>query len=432
MAAHLIAIRRPAMHAGDLLPHPPPQLLAARWRHDASVGAGIRWMGRRTSPVRRTARPLGGLAHCRDGTTPSGSCAAHAPPGHPDAHGPAAPGADGGEGDRRTSGCTWTGHLSRITAMRAASGAAARRSGEQGASVARPIIHRRPPGDHLTGPDVQPAHAAQVALGRPTPFRPHRIGACPSIPVGQGRAPGDRDGTRSTVTPWVGCARASAPTSAIACRLAGSWGSGRGPCLRARCQGRPNRSRMRAIPRSAAARLYANGLRTASRVPHVWVRPHGRGSRRTSCSTAVAAVAGAWRSGGTRGRAPASVPDGKARAALGVPAIQPVSDGFRMARTQHACARRDSGRHAGRAAQERCRLCTHRGRGGMIAQVVAGLPLRDGHVKGPACRQRTLLSKACHGWISGERNIFSKSISPRLCKAKPACADQSGIITQRP
>ena len=57
----------------------------------------------------------------------------------------------------------------------------------------RPAHHRRPPGDHLTGPDVQPAHAAQVALGRPTPFRPHRIGACPSIPVGQGRAPGDRD-----------------------------------------------------------------------------------------------------------------------------------------------------------------------------------------------------------------------------------------------
>ena len=48
----------------------------------------------------------------------------------------------------------------------------------------------------------------------------------------------------------------------------------------------------------------------------------------------------------------------------------------------------------------------------MIAQVVAGLPLRDGHVKGSACRQRTFLSKACHGWISGERNIFSKSISP--------------------
>ena len=59
MAAHLIAIRRPAMHAGDLLPHPPPQLLATRWRHDASIGAGIRWMGRRTSPARRTARPLG-------------------------------------------------------------------------------------------------------------------------------------------------------------------------------------------------------------------------------------------------------------------------------------------------------------------------------------------------------------------------------------
>jgi len=30
----------------------------------------------------------------------------------------------------------------------------------------------------------------------------------------------------------------------------------------------------------------------------------------------------------------------------------------------------------------------------MIAQVFAGLPLRDGHVQGPACRQRTLLSKA--------------------------------------
>ena len=194
----------------------------------------------------------------------------------------------------------------------------------------------------------------------------------------------------------------------------------------------PNRSRMRAIPRSAAARPHANGLRMASRVPRVWVRPHGRGSRRTSCSTAVAAVAGAWRSGGTRGRAPASVPDGEARTARCVPAIQPASDGFRMARTQHACARRDSRRHAGRAAQERCRSCTHRGRRGMIAQVVAGLPLRDGHVKGSACRQRTFLSKACHGWISGERNIFSKSISPRLWNAKPACTGYTGLCIQRP
>ena len=143
MAAHLIAIRRPAMHAGDLLPHPPPQLLATRWRHDASIGAGIRWMGRRTSPARRTARPLGGLAHCRDGQTPSRSCAAHAPPGHPDAHGPASGVSACKRGMGRTSGCTWTGHLSRITAMRAASGAAARRSGEQGASVAQPILFAR-------------------------------------------------------------------------------------------------------------------------------------------------------------------------------------------------------------------------------------------------------------------------------------------------
>ena len=63
MAAQLIEIRRPAMHAGDLLTHPPPQLLAIKRRHDASVGAGIRWMGRRTSPARRTARPLGVAGH---------------------------------------------------------------------------------------------------------------------------------------------------------------------------------------------------------------------------------------------------------------------------------------------------------------------------------------------------------------------------------
>ncbi len=68
----------------------------------------------------------------------------------------------------------------------------------------------------------------------------------------------------------------------------------------------------------------------------------------------------------------------------------------------------------------------------MIAQVVAGLPLRDGHVKGSACRQRTFLSKACHGWISGERNIFSKSISPRLWNAKPACTGYTGLCIQRP
>mgnify|MGYP007094575044 CR=1 FL=1 len=151
---------------------------------------------------------------------------------------------------------------------------------------------------------------------------------------------------------------------------------------------------MRAIPRSAASRPHPNGLRMASRVPRVWVRPHGRGSRRTSCSPSVAAVSGSWWSGGTSGRAPASVPDGETIDALGFPAIQPEIDGFRMARTQHAFARRDSGRHAGRDAQERCRPFTQLGRGGVIAQVFAGLPLLDGHVKGPACRQRTLLSKA--------------------------------------
>ena len=57
----------------------------------------------------------------------------------------------------------------------------------------RPAHRRRPPGAHLARHDVQPAHAAPVAIGRPTPFRPHLIGARPSIPVGQGRAPGDRD-----------------------------------------------------------------------------------------------------------------------------------------------------------------------------------------------------------------------------------------------
>ncbi len=68
-----------------------------------------------------------------------------------------------------------------------------------------------------------------------------------------------------------------------------------------------------------------------------------------------------------------------------------------MARTQHAFTRRDGGRYAGRDAQQRRRPFAHRGRGGVIAQVFAGLSLFDGHVKGPACRQRNLLSKACHG-----------------------------------
>ena len=57
----------------------------------------------------------------------------------------------------------------------------------------RPAHRLRPPGDHLARHDVQPAHDAPFAIGRPTPFRPHLIGARPPIPVGQGRAPGDRD-----------------------------------------------------------------------------------------------------------------------------------------------------------------------------------------------------------------------------------------------
>jgi len=65
-----------------------------------------------------------------------------------------------------------------------------------------------------------------------------------------------------------------------------------------------------------------------------------------------------------------------------------------MARTQQAFARHDGRRYAGRDEQERCRPFTQLGRGGVIAPVFEGLPLLDGHVKGPACRQRTLLSKA--------------------------------------
>jgi hypothetical protein len=31
-----------------------------------------------------------------------------------------------------------------------------------------------------------------------------------------------------------------------------------------------------------------------------------------------------------------------------------------------------------------------------------------------------------------ERNNYSKTIRPRLCKAKPACAGYGGLFTQRP
>jgi hypothetical protein len=65
-----------------------------------------------------------------------------------------------------------------------------------------------------------------------------------------------------------------------------------------------------------------------------------------------------------------------------------------MARTQQAFAGHDGRRYARRDEQECRRPFAHRGLGGVIAQVFAGLPLLDGHVKGPACRQRTLLSKA--------------------------------------
>ncbi len=68
-----------------------------------------------------------------------------------------------------------------------------------------------------------------------------------------------------------------------------------------------------------------------------------------------------------------------------------------MARTQQACARRDGRRYARRDAQECRRPFTQIRLGGVIAQVFAGLSLFDGHVQGPACRQRNLLSKACHG-----------------------------------
>ena len=198
MAAHLIAIRRPAMHAGDLLPHPPPQLLAARWRHDASVGAGIRWMGRRTSPVRRTARPLGGgWPIARTGQRPAGRV-------------------------RRTRHQDIRMHMDRpliqdhSDARRLRSGGAPVRGARRQRRSANPL---RPPGDCLARHDVQPAHDAQVALGRPTPFRPHRIGACPPIPVGQGGRRVTGTSSRYTVTTWSGCACAYAATSAISCRL---------------------------------------------------------------------------------------------------------------------------------------------------------------------------------------------------------------------
>gem|GEM_PF-3760088 len=65
-----------------------------------------------------------------------------------------------------------------------------------------------------------------------------------------------------------------------------------------------------------------------------------------------------------------------------------------MARTPHARAGRGSGRHAGRDAQECRRPFASTGRGDAIAQVFKDLPLRDAPVKGPVCRQRTLLSEA--------------------------------------
>jgi hypothetical protein len=65
-----------------------------------------------------------------------------------------------------------------------------------------------------------------------------------------------------------------------------------------------------------------------------------------------------------------------------------------MARTQYARTSRDGGRCAGRDAQKRRRPFAYRGRGGVIAPVFAGLPLRNAHVQDPACRQCTLLSKA--------------------------------------
>jgi hypothetical protein len=138
----------------------------------------------------------------------------------------------------RTSGCTWTGlrrervqawygkdirmHMDRpliqdhSDARRLRSGGAPVRGARRQRRSANPL---RPPGDCLARHDVQPAHAAQVALGRPTPFRPHRIGACPPIPVGQGGRRVTGTSSRYTVTTWSGCACAYAATSAISCRL---------------------------------------------------------------------------------------------------------------------------------------------------------------------------------------------------------------------
>jgi len=130
----------------------------------------------------------------------------------------------------------------------------------------RQANRRRAPGD--TRPvttSTRPTLRRSPSVAR---LRSARTGSAPARPSPLARVGRRVTGTssRSMVTIWLGCARASATTSAISCRLAGSWGSGLGPCRWARGQERINRSRMRAIPRSAVSRSHANGLRMASRV----------------------------------------------------------------------------------------------------------------------------------------------------------------------
>jgi len=70
----------------------------------------------------------------------------------------------------------------------------------------RQVHRRRPPGDHLARHDVPTAHAAQVAIGRPAPLRPHWVGARPSPSVRVGRRVTGTS-SKSTVTAWLRCAR---------------------------------------------------------------------------------------------------------------------------------------------------------------------------------------------------------------------------------
>jgi len=171
MAAHLIAIRRPAMHAGDLLTHPPPQLLdqaaprrIRRQRHQLDGQADI------SSPAHGPSTG-GGRPLARTGQRPAGRV-------------------------RRTRHQDIRMHMDRPMIQHYRDALSLRRGSapvREERRQRRPAHRRRPPGDHLARHDLQTAHAAQVTIGRPTPFRPHRIGARPSIPVGQGRAPGDRD-----------------------------------------------------------------------------------------------------------------------------------------------------------------------------------------------------------------------------------------------